>query len=266
MDKVFSKDGTAIAFDRTGQGPAVVLVGGAFQTRAHHTELASLLADRFTVIAYDRRGRGDSGDTAPYDVQREVEDLDALIAHAGGSALVFGMSSGAALALEAVARGSAVTRLALYEPPFVVDDSRPALPGDYLDNLRTLLADGARAEAVAYFMTKAVGVPEEAIAGMEQSPFWPGMESVAHTLPYDGAVMGETMSGRPLSAERWQGVTIPVLVGSGDASFPWIRTGGQDLARLLPGFTSHSFPGQDHNIDPKALAPVLAEFFGPGQA
>ncbi|MGW8882748.1 alpha/beta fold hydrolase, partial [Streptomyces mirabilis] len=143
MDKVFSSDGTAIAYEQQGSGPAVVLVGGAFMTRGDSAALAGLLAERFAVITYDRRGRGDSGDSAAYDVQREVDDLDALIERVGGEAMVFGMSSGAVLALEAVARGSAVSRLALYEPPFIVDTTRPALPADYVDHLKALVAEEA---------------------------------------------------------------------------------------------------------------------------
>ncbi|MFF8262607.1 alpha/beta fold hydrolase [Streptomyces virginiae] len=261
MDKVFSADGTVIAYEQQGSGPAVVLVGGAFMTRGDSAELAGLLAERFTVITYDRRGRGDSGDAPTYDVQREVEDLDALIGHAGGKAMVFGMSSGAVLALEATARGSAVTRLALYEPPFITDASRPPLPADYVAHLKALVARGAYGDAVAYFMTAAVGMPPEAVAGMRQAPFWAAMEATARTLPYDGQVMGDTMSGRPLSAERWQSVTIPVLVASGDAGAPHMLTGAQELARLAGNFILHTFPGQEHTIAPELLAPVLTDFF-----
>lgn len=261
MDKVFSADGTVIAYEQRGSGPAVVLVGGAFMTRGDSAELAGRLAERFTVITYDRRGRGDSGDTPTYDVQREVEDLDALIGQAGGKAMVFGMSSGAVLALEATARGSAVTRLALYEPPFITDASRPPLPTDYVAHLKGLVAQGAYGDAVAYFMTAAVGMPPEAVAGMRQAPFWATMEATARTLPYDGQVMGDTMSGRPLSAERWQSVTIPVLVGSGDAGAPHMLTGARELAALAGNFSLHTFPGQEHDIDPALLAPVLTDFF-----
>ncbi|RST15015.1 alpha/beta hydrolase [Streptomyces sp. WAC05374] len=264
MNKVYSADGTVIAYEAQGSGPAVVLVGGAFMTRADSGELASRLAERFTVITYDRRGRGDSGDAPIYDVQREIEDLDALIAHAGGEAMVFGMSSGAVLALEATARGSAVTRLALYEPPFITDAGRPPLPADYVAHLENLVTRGAYGDAVAYFMTAAVGMPPEAVAGMRQAPFWAAMEATARTLPYDGRVMGDTMSGRPLPADRWQSVTIPVLVGSGDAGAPHMLTGARELASLAENFSLHTFPGQEHDIDPALLAPVLTEFFTAG--
>ncbi|MFF0437178.1 alpha/beta fold hydrolase [Streptomyces sp. NPDC004327] len=266
FDTVTSADGTVIAFERhgSGAGPTVVLVGGAFMTRAASAELAALLAEHVTVITYDRRGRGDSGDVsglAGYEVQREVEDLDALIqGPAGGSAMLFGMSSGAVLALEATARGSAVSRLALYEPPFVTDDSRPPLPDDYVAHLKELIAKGAPGDAAAYFMTAAVGMPEEMVAGMRQAPFWSGMEAVAHTLPYDGTVMGESMSGRPLPLARWASVTVPVLVGSGDAGAPHMLAGARELAESGDNYTLRVFPGEEHTIAPQVLAPALVAF------
>ncbi|MFG3053994.1 alpha/beta fold hydrolase [Kitasatospora sp. NPDC048239] len=265
MDKVFSADGTAIAYEQQGSGPAVVLVGGAFMTRGDSAALGDLLAEHFTVLTYDRRGRGDSGDSPKYDVQREVEDLDALIGRVGGEAMVFGMSSGAVLALEAVARGSAVSRLAVYEPPFITNDSRLPLPADYVTHLTELVEQGAYGDAVAYFMTAAVGMPAEAVAGMRQAPFWTGMEATARTLPYDGQVMGDTMSGRPLPADRWQSVAVPVLVGSGDAGAPQMLDGARELAALADNFALHVFPGQEHNITPEILAPVLTGFFTTGE-
>ncbi|MFI6979098.1 alpha/beta fold hydrolase [Embleya sp. NPDC050154] len=195
----------------------------------------------------------------------EVEDLDALIGRAGGEAMVFGMSSGAVLALEAVARGSAVSRLAMYEPPFITDSSRPPLPADYVAHLTDLVKQGAYGDAVAYFMTAAVGMPAEVVAGMRQAPFWAGMEATARTLPYDGRVMGDTMSGRPLPADRWRSVTVPVLVGSGDAGAPHMLTGARELVALADNFTLHVFPGQEHNIGPELLAPVLTGFFTTGK-
>ncbi|MBW5425671.1 alpha/beta fold hydrolase [Streptomyces sp. BG9H] len=259
MDKVFSQDGTAIAYERTGQGPALILAGGAFQCRGDFGELPGLLAGHFDVITYDRRGRGDSGDTAPYDVRREIEDLDALITLAGGNAYVHGMSSGAVLALEAAAGGSAISRLSVYEPPFVVDDSRPPLPEDYVAHLTGLVESGARGDAVAYFLTRAVGVPQDVVTGMRQAPFWPGMEAVAHTLPYDGTVMGDTMSGRPLPTGRWDALADRLLVLDGGASEAWIRHG----AKALPGL-HRTLDGQDHDVDANVLAPVLTEFFTTG--
>ncbi|MGQ4488363.1 alpha/beta fold hydrolase [Streptomyces sp. SAS_281] len=267
VDKVVSADGTAIAYEKQGTGPSVVLVGGALMTRGASAELAALLAGHFTVITYDRRGRGDSGDGPAYEVRRETEDIDALIeGPGGGSAMLFGMSSGAVLALEATARGSAVPRLALYEPPFVTDDSRPPLPADYVAHLTELTGRGASGDAVEYFMSVAVGVPGEVVAGMRQAPFWTDLEAVAHTLSYDGRVMGDTMSGRPLPVERWASVTVPVLVGSGDMGAPHMLTGARELAAAGDNFTLQVFPGAEHDISPQAMAPALAAFFGGAQA
>src|SRR5512136_3089047 len=148
MQKVTSKDGTPIAFGKTGHGPAIILVSGALGDRSAAAPLTPLLSPHFTVLAYDRRGRGDSGDTAPYAVEREVEDIDALVTEAGGSAFVYGHSSGAVLALEAAARGLAITRLALYEPPFIVDNSHPPVSADYVARLNQLVAAGRRGDAV----------------------------------------------------------------------------------------------------------------------
>ena len=263
MNTVASKDGTSIAFDRSGKGPALILVGGAFQHRAldpSTARLAELLSPNFTVFRYDRRGRGDSGDTAPYAVEREIEDVDALIQDGGGTAFLFGMSSGAVLALDAAAHGLAVTKLALYEPPFIVDDSRPPLPDDYRERLTGLLAMVRRGDAVELFMTEGVGVPAEAVAPMRDMPFWSGLEAVAHTLPYDAAIMGDTLSGSPLPAERWAGVTIPTLVADGDASPAWVRNAVAALVETLPDARRRTLEGQTHEVDPEVLAPVVEEF------
>lgn len=174
MGKVISKDGTTIAFDQSGDGPAVILVGGAFQHRAidpRTAQLAALLAKHFTVLHYDRRGRGDSTDTPPYAIVREIEDLEALIRDAGGSVFVFGMSSGGVLALEAARRGLAIKKLALYEPPFNLDDNARSTSKDYTEQLTALLAEGRRGDAVALAM-RTFGAPAEAIAGMRQTPIW----------------------------------------------------------------------------------------------
>jgi pimeloyl-ACP methyl ester carboxylesterase len=264
MNTVTSKDGTTIAFDRSGEGPAVILVGGAIQHRAidsNTARLAELLAPKFTVYHYDRRGRGDSGDTAPYAIEREVEDIDALIQDAGGSAALFGMSSGAVLILEAADRGLAITKLALYEPPFMIDDSRPPLPEDYRERLTRMLAEGRRGDAVELFMTEAVGVPADAVASMRGAPFWSGLESVAHTLPYDDAIMGDTTSGAPLPAERWATVTIPTLVIDGGESPAWARNAVQAIVDVLPRGQRHTLEGQTHQVDSDVLAPVVEDFF-----
>jgi len=261
MKKVHSKDGTTIAFDQSGKGSPIILVGGAFQHRSidpRTAQLAALLAPHFTVFHYDRRGRGDSSDTAPYAVEREVEDLGALIAEAGGSAFVYGMSSGAALALEAASRGLAITKLALYEPPFIVDDSRPRLPEDFATQLTELVSSGRRGDAVELFMTKAAEVPVEVVAQMRNAPFWPAVEAVAHTLIYDTTIMG---GNNALPTERVASVTVPTLVIDGGESPMWMRNAAQAVADALPNAQRRTLRGQTHDVAPEALAPVLEEFF-----
>ena len=263
MQKVLSKDGTPIAFDRWGQGPALILVSGALSHRAITPVAAQLAAllPRFTVFHYDRRGRGDSGDTPPYAVEREVEDLAAVIEAAGGSACVYGMSSGAVLALEAANRGLAITRLALYEPPFVVDDSRPPLTEEYAQQLAGLIAAGRRGDTVEYFLTTAVGLPAAEVGPLRQAPVWPAFEAIAHTLAYDNAILGDTMAGRPLPTGRWTAVTMPTLVIDGGASPVSMHRAAQALADILPNARRRTLEGQTHAVAPEALAPVLAAFF-----
>lgn len=264
METVASKDGTRIAFDRVGQGPALILVGGAVQYRAIDQgtrRMAELLGAGFTVYHYDRRGRGDSGDTAPYAVDREIEDLDALIREAGGSVFLFGMSSGAVLALDAAARSTAITRLALYEPPLMIDDTRPPIPAGYTDRLNELLASDRRGDALALFMTEAVGVSAETVASMRSAPYWPALEAAAPTLPYDNAIMDDLVSGAPLPADRWSTVTVPTLVIDGGASPEWARNAVAALVDRLPDAERRTLEGQTHQYDPELLAPVLHEFF-----
>ena len=261
MEQVRSRDGTAIAFDRTGEGPPIILVGGAIQHRAMDPTtawLAALLAPRFTVTHYDRRGRGDSGDTEPYAVEREVEDLEALVEEAGGSALLYGMSSGGALALEAAARGVVATKLALYEPPFMVGDDGARAPEDFATRLSELTASGRRGDAVELFLSEGPGVPADVIAQMRSEPIWPAMESVAHTLVYDTTIMDDQES---LLAERAPSVTAPTLVLDGGASPQWMRNAAQTLADRLPNAQCRTLEGQTHQVAPEALAPVLVEFF-----
>ena len=261
MQTVTSNDGTTIAFDRSGAGSAVILVGGALSERSAGIPLATRLAPHFTVYAYDRRGRGDSGDTQPYEVEREIEDIAALIQEAGGSAFVFGMSSGAALALEAANRGLAITKLALYEPPFIVDDARKPIPADYVTQLGELARSGRRGEAVEYFMANAVEVPADMVAQMRQSPMWPAMEALAHTLAYDGAIMGANMSGKPFSPGQWADVTIPTLIMDGGGSPAWMHNAAQAAADILPNARRLTLEGQTHAVDPDVLAPALQAFF-----
>lgn len=263
MTRVRSNDGTEIAFDQVGDGPPIILVGGATDYRAINPtarELVALLAPQFAVTTYDRRGRGESGDTPPYAVEREVEDLAALIAEAGGSAFLVGFSSGAVLALDAAASGLDIPRLAVYEPPFVVDGSRPPLPDDYVEQLDRLVSEGRRADAAEYFLTKAAGVPAEFVAPMRDDPSWSVIEGVAHTIAYDGRIMGDTMSGKPLQARRWATVTMPTLVIDGGASDAFMHSGADALGELLPNAERRTLPGQTHAVSADALAPVVQEF------
>jgi pimeloyl-ACP methyl ester carboxylesterase len=261
MDTVTSRDGTKIAFGRSGDGPLLIVVGGALSDRAAAAPFAALLEPRFTVVAYDRRGRGDSDDTPPYEVARETEDLRAVIDATGGEAFVFGHSSGAALALEGAIHGLPITRLAVYEPPFIVDDSRSPIPRDYVDRLRELVAADRRGDAVEYFMTAAVGVPPQMVAQMRGMPMWPRMEALAHTIAYDGEVMDGHVWGAPLPASWVAPVKIPTLVMDGGASPDWARNSVRQLASILPNAQHRTLEGQDHGAAPEAVAPELEAFF-----
>ncbi len=269
MAAVTSADGTRIGYDRVGDGPTVVLVDGATGFRAVNstgTRIAELLAASRTVITYDRRGRGESGDTAPYAVEREVEDLDALIDEAGGSAFVYGISSGAVLALEAASRLPAkIAKLALYEPPFIVDDSRPPAAADYVQQLNTLLASGRRGDAVRLFM-RHVGMPAPLVSLMRFMPAWGKLKRVAHTLPYDGEIMGDTQLGRPLPAARWPGTKVKTLVIVGGKSPAFFHSGTRMLADLLPDAEHRVLAGQTHMVKAKVLAPVLVDHLARGRA
>ena len=263
--RVRSKDGTPIAYERSGSGPVVILVSGALSSRADSARLAEVLAPTMTVVRYDRRGRGDSGDTKPYAVEREVEDLEALIVEVGGSASLFGTSSGAVLALEAAQRlGKRVKRLALFEPPFLVDDSRPPIPKDFPATVARLVADGRRSDAVTYFLTEVVGQPAATVAAMKRTPAWPALERLAHTLEYDGRVVGDAQQGKPLSRTRWAAVAVPALVLYGGESPPFLRDAARALVEILPGARLEALAGQDHSapsVAPEAFRPLLGKFF-----
>jgi len=262
MSTTRSADGTTIGFDKAGQGPALILVDGAMCCRSMGPmpKLSAQLTQHFTVFTYDRRGRGESGDTAPYAVEREVEDLEALITAAGASAYVHGTSSGAGLAVEAAKHLPAIEKLALYEPPFIVDHSREPMPEDYLPQMAELIAADRRGDAVKKFM-KFVGTPAAFVAVLPYTPVWSKLKAMAHTLPYDLEIMRDHQQGTPLTAGEWAAAKVPTLVMDGGKSPAWIRNGTKALADALPAAQYRTLPGQTHMVKPDVIAPVLTEFF-----
>ena len=256
LGMVTSADGTRIAYERAGSGAPVILVCGGSVDRSSNAPLAALLAKHLTVFNYDRRGRGDSGDAAPYAVQREIEDLAAMIDVAGQRAFVYGSSSGAALALEAAASGLPIAKLVLWEPPYMVDDDMPRPPANQAGHYRELVAAGRRGEAVEFFMSKVVGLPPEFVAQARQAPWWPAQEALAHTLAYDAEIMGDYS----LPAQRVAAVTMPTLVMSGTASFPWIGRTAVALANMLPHGQHCSLEGQTHDAAAEAIAVAMLDF------
>ena len=265
MKTVTSKDGATIAFDQIGNGPLVVLVDSALADRMICAKLATLLAKEFTVINYDRRGRGDSTDTQPYAVERELEDIEALIDAAAGSAFIFGSSSGAALALEAASQlPSKIKKQILYEPPFIVDDSRVPLPNDFLEQVKALLAQGKRGDALKLFFSTAMGIPGIFIFMMRLMPSWSKSKSVVHTLPYDLAIMGDTQRGKPLSTSRWAAASMPTLVLTGGKSEAFFHKAGDALAGVLPNAEHKILKDQHHGsavMSPNVVASEMIQFF-----
>jgi pimeloyl-ACP methyl ester carboxylesterase len=271
MKTVISKDGTTIAYDQAGSGPALIMVTGALGTRGAKN-FVDPLSQHFTVIDYDRRGRGDSTDIAPYAVEREIEDIQALIDAVGGKSYLYGMSSGAILCLEAArVLGNKISKISLYEPPFIIDDSRPPLPTDYVEQLNKAVAEGRRGDAVEIFMTKALLIPAEFVVQMRNAPSyegyaddvrppdWSDMEKVAHTLAYDGLIARDYLAGKPLPPQRWASVTAPTTVIIGGNSEPFFHDGAKALAADMPNAHYRVLPGQDHAVSPQALTPVLIE-------
>jgi pimeloyl-ACP methyl ester carboxylesterase len=256
MDTVTSRDGTTLAYDRLGDGPPVVLVSGGSVDRTSNAGLAEQLADTHRVYNYDRRGRGDSGDTPPYAIEREVEDIAAVLEAAGGSAHLYGSSSGGGLAMHAAAAGLPVRRLALWEPPYNVN-GRPDLPADTASVYRELVEAGRRGDAAEYFMAKVVGMPPEFVAQARQAPWWAQQEAIAHTLAYDATIMGDYT----LPVDIAKAITVPTLIVVGGASFGFMRETADALAELIPNAQVVAVEGQAHNVDPAALAPVLKRFF-----
>jgi pimeloyl-ACP methyl ester carboxylesterase len=256
VEHVQSADGTKIAYERVGAGPAVVLVGGAFNDRNTVRALADALAGHFTAYVYDRRGRGDSTDTPPYAVEREVEDLAAVIRATGGPAVVFGHSSGAVLALEAARAGLPITKVVAYEPPYGVGAGER--PTGLADRARAAVDAGDRVEAVRIFLIEAVGVPAPVFDMIKGGPDFAGMLGIAHTLPYDLTI---TESDRvPTLAE----VRVPALLIEGDQSPADMRAGVKRAAEALPGAALLTMEGQDHAIlrAPEPLVSVLQSFAG----
>lgn len=260
-ETVQSADGTPIAYERVGAGPPLIAVGGAFSTRRSAGVFADVLAPHFEVFVYDRRGRGDSGDTPPYAIEREIEDLGALIGAAGGSVCVYGHSSGAVLALEAASRALPISRLAVYEPPYTADSDDPAPAsigvesGD--DTVQAALDAGDRELAATRFM-RLTGMPDEVLDGVRHARFWPGMVAIAHTLVYDLAFTGDGVA--PVA--RLGAIAAPTLVMDGGASPAWAARAAEAVARAVPHSRRITVPGQDHGVDPAVLAPLLTEFFG----
>ncbi|MBV9820879.1 MAG: alpha/beta hydrolase [Actinobacteria bacterium] len=257
MEKVTSKDGTEIAFDRVGEGPPLVVVGGALNDRENTAELAEMLAPHATVFNYDRRGRGDSGDTAPYAVQREIEDLQAIIDEAGGSAMLFAHCTAGMLALEAVAQGLPITRLALYEPPYIVGDSGLRLTEEFKQLLTEHLDKGEPGEAVAHFLIRTVGFPPEAVPKFRAMPIWPKLEKLAVTLPYDVTLAADNWMP---PQTRLDEITLPSMLIYGTNSPGWQIESVKVLAEKLPNSETRVLEGSNHDLEAESVAPVLKEF------
>ena len=277
MEKVISKDGTPIAVDKLGSGPALILVDGAMCSRGFGPmpPLAKELASRFTVYHYDRRGRGDSrgprdadfaswgggsGNGFAYDVQREIEDLDAVLQHAGGSAMVFGISSGAALAGEAVRQLRGIRRLALFEAPYVIDNTHEPLPPNFIAETKAFVASDNRSAAVKKFM-RYVGTPAIAVFAMSLLPIWKKLTSIAHTLANDLEIIAPHHQGRPFPEGKWSMVTVPVLVMAGGKSPAWMQNAMKAWAQAFPNAVHQTLAGQTHMVKQDVLAPALIEFF-----
>lgn len=258
-----SKDGTKIAYSKIGNGKPIILVDGAFCHRKFgaNEKLPQYLSDNFTVYSYDRRGRSESGNTLPYSPQKEYEDLQAIINEVGKNVCVYGISSGAALALEAANNGIKIEKLALYEAPYITDNNRSPLPENYLETLTEYAEQGENGKAVKYFMRTGIGLPSFVVWMMQLMPAWKQMKQLAHTLPYDTEILGNTGSGKPLSKEKWSNVNIPTLVISGSKSAKWSQNSMQHLATVLPNAKHHTLEGQSHIVNPKVLAQQLIQFF-----
>lgn len=255
MRKVFSRDGTTIAYQRAGAGPPIVLLNGAFRDHTIFDALVPELTAHCTTYVYDRRGRGQSADSPRYAIEREIEDLAVVIEEAGGHAVVFAGSCGANLALEAALAGTPITKLALHEPYFRVGD-HPRPPLDAADQLRALVADGQRGAAAEYFLNVLMDLPPTAIAQWRQGPLWATNEAHAHTLAYDATLCGDYT----LPADRLAALRTPTLVVNSDGTSDWLRAAAQATAAALPNARGRELPGSWHRIEMEALGRVLVEF------
>jgi pimeloyl-ACP methyl ester carboxylesterase len=260
METARSADGTSIAFEKMGSGPPLLLIGGAFcdhRARAAGKPLAAELLASHTVYCFDRRGRGDSSDTPPYAVARELEDVAALLAVAGGRAHVYGHSSGAVLALEAAAAGLAIDKLALYEPPVVLEELRALPEASLAAELERLVRVGERGEACELFLTRAVLMPQPVVAQMKAAPVWRNLQVLAHTLAYDARITSDALE----LLRRATRVKTQALLIDGAKSAPWMRGGVERLAHALPNARYVTLADQDHDVSAKVLAPLLLDFF-----
>ena len=260
VNKVLSRDGTQIAYEKQGQGPTVLLVDGALSFRSFGPmpELAKLLSTNFTVVDYDRRGRGESGDTKPFAVEREIEDIEALMEEVGRSIYLYGVSSGACLAIEAAIKlGDKVKKLALYEPPYKSGENALEEWREYNQLLTQFLAENRRGDAVALFM-RFVGTPAGQIEGMRKAPMWPMLESVAPTLLYDAVAMG---ADRKVPIERVSHISASTLVMHGGAGVPFMKQTALTLSKAVPNAKFRTVEGQTHAVASEVIAPVLVEFF-----
>ncbi|MEO5952254.1 MAG: alpha/beta hydrolase [Chloroflexia bacterium] len=258
MNYVHSKDGTTIAYDKYGSGPAVILVCGGSVDRGSNLSLAEELSKNFTVYNYDRRGRGDSSDTLPYAIDREIEDIEAVADEAGGAAYLYGISSGAALALHTASKiPTKITKVALYEVPYIVDDSHPMPSPNTAEIFNNFIKENRRSDALEYFMANLVGLPAEFVAQAKASPYWAFGEKLAHTLAYDATAMGDYHLPTDLAAS----ITIPTIVIVGTATWPFLISTGKALSEAIPNAEYAELEGQTHQVDPASLAPVLTQFF-----
>lgn len=260
MKKVKSKDGTSIAFSLSGRGEPLIMIDGAFcrRTFGPMEKIAPYLVNDATVICYDRRGRGDSGDSTTYSVEREIEDIDALIREVGGQVNVFGMSSGGALAIKAVKYGLNIQKIAVYEPPFVTDGNEHKPPIDTIDKVKAILSQGDKSGAAKFYLTKVMGMPSFFYYIMRLLPMWTNMKEMATTLPYDAEIMGDFS----LPENEIKDISIPLTVIGGDKSPKVLRTAVKAIGEVNKRAEVIILKNQTHNVNAQVVAPVLAKFFG----